>query len=541
MKDVIIKWSFDPIMAYLPILIISLSYVITVKYMSDNKIHIKYYWFTSFLFIYLIRSKDFFFQSMNPDEDQWLISANTLCHNPKLYFSYLIYSDLSRLFTILPLSIFGFFIDFVNYDNARLLNIALFNIFCVFSFKYLKNYFTRESSIFSISLVYISFGMSNVSDYIAYNSEMPTITLLILALLTFDHSRRIGSKILYFFAGILMVICVLAKEQIVLTCIGIIMTQSIYLIKNKNYNALIIYYTALFFTSIAIVLFAIIHSKYYLINIILSNMKTYSQIGLNINKDINLIDKFIYAFQLIFYNNTNFVLGITSIIGLKHSLKYLIKSKIEIFKFQNILFFIISILTVYITIKPGNYFFHYSIFYYIFFIWYVTVFFDLTKLANYKGVLFLTMCIIILIINTMLHDRRLFYPISEIKASDYIDKDNVMKIIEKNSSPGDNILIWGWENSYYIKSKTLRSCFYLYPIFVTNDYPMRKESLNLYKKDIYTSKPKIIVEAVGAKRFYFNDKRKHSIEAIDSELFDIINKLYNKIDTGENYTVYKLR
>jgi hypothetical protein len=60
---------------------------LTYYYLIDKKQSLrKYFWLFAIIYFFACRSFDFTLKTLNPDEEQWLVSANSIVSDSKGYF-----------------------------------------------------------------------------------------------------------------------------------------------------------------------------------------------------------------------------------------------------------------------------------------------------------------------------------------------------------------------------------------------------------------------------------------------------------------------
>jgi hypothetical protein len=232
------------ILAFLPIVVLSITYVFILW--KNNFKYNKWFWPISFFYLILIRSDDLFRPyTLCPDEEQWLICANSIIESPYNYVKYFLLFDFSRLFTILPLCLFSPITDYISYEHARILNLLIYFGIIFFIHKCADLFFQNNSEIPTILSAYLLmfFSLSRDYDFIAYNSELPAILLLIIScyLVLKKINRNKLDFAHMFIAGNLISSTINAKEQIFAISFFIGSCIVIYLWLNKKYFALLGY------------------------------------------------------------------------------------------------------------------------------------------------------------------------------------------------------------------------------------------------------------------------------------------------------------
>ena len=131
MGSIIYRLLSNPLFSNGILAFLTVLFLIYYYFLNKKPSLKKYYWLFAIVYFFASRSFDFVLKTLNPDEEQWIIAANSLISDSNSYFSFYYICDFSRILTIIPLTIFGFFTDFLSYGHARLLNISLI-IFVIF-------------------------------------------------------------------------------------------------------------------------------------------------------------------------------------------------------------------------------------------------------------------------------------------------------------------------------------------------------------------------------------------------------------------------
>jgi hypothetical protein len=273
---------------------------------------------------------------------------------------------------------------------------------------------------------------------------------------------------------------------------------------------------------------------------LLRNAIEYSKLGINSESPRSIIEHSIALLELAWFNKENFVLITISIIGFIIIMLKLRNNKKELL--INLLLMFLFLTSIFVVIfLPKNSLFHYTIFLWIpNFIFCGYLFFRIELINKPKFQIFFLLLMFI----SKIYDGnwRLFYPISELRAKDYLDLDDpINKFLYLNTKPNDGIIVWGWGNRYFIPFMLQRSSCFLYPQFATGQYSGKQKAIDVYVEDINKYKPKVIIELVGPKQFYFNNKEKYSIENNSASLMKFINSNYDCVETDSNYVLYKLK
>lgn len=488
------------------------------------------------IFFILVRSRDFFTGYYNPDELQWIISANSIKYNPSEYFSYFFFSEFSRVLTILPLTLIGIFSDYIGYFETRLLNILLFCVFLCLQYFILNKIFRNKhnSKIVLLILTFcISFG--HRGDLYCYNSEIVVLVLMSISLYYYLCWEHTNSILYLFITSAIICLVPFAKDQALPVSLGLFF----YLLIINRGNPKHLIYMLIFPTLISILFISHIFftDSFGKVMLLIHYANFYSKTGLSINSSsfaIKSLDFLKNNFTEIF----NGVLLILALIGSVFLFwrKFVLNKK---FPKITIIYALLSILIIYITIYPGNCFYHYSLFFYL-----VYPFFIYMALVNVKKyrTWFLFLILFLILKSGIIHNKT-FFPLSGyfLHHKTVTKQDEVGLYLSQNLKKNDYLMVWGWDLEYYLQSKAQRSTFAIVPVFLDSKSKDKIHWINLYISDISKYKPKFILETVGPDRFYFSDKKIWSIENVSKKLMNKIKNSYTLTKSGENFRVFKIK
>jgi hypothetical protein len=531
--------SFNHYSAFVPIILSCILFIFYTTQLVRGLSTKKLYWFFLIMFIFLIRSKDFYLEFMNPDEEQWLICANSIIASPSNWLNHFALFDFTRLFTILPLVLTGIVSKFLSYDHARFINLILFITYVYFQFKLLCLTFNEKTAIVITSFITLIFATSKNPDLIAYNSEISVLVLLTISLFIHTKEIKVGEgRYNAFLSGVFIAFIPFAKEQAILITGLTVLYIAIHWIKNKNIPKLTQFLLGgiLGFTIIIAPLIYIYGIREILWNFV--NGIEYSKYGLTMKAKVNESNGLRFLFS-VWFNKELFIVSSIAVFSFCFMLFTFAKRKISIDASQ-VFFTTLLLTTLYTIYLPGNFFFHYNIFLFLPFSWMIGwLYFNY---LNESKRWFIIPAFLMLLIFSKFYDRnwRLFYPISEILSFNNNDNnDPVYKLIKVNTRAGDRMMIWGWGNNYYLASKLQRSSGFLYPQFAMGVYSGKQHTISIYRHNLAVFQPKVIVELAGENRFFFTDKTEHSIQKNAPELYKDILLQYDKIKEDKNYIFYK--
>ena len=528
---------------YLPLVLFTLGYLVICNKVSQGRIPVNRFWLISLAYLFLMRLQDFQVQfSMNPDEEQWLICANSLVDSPSRYFSTFFIGEFTRFFGILPLSIFRIFTDYVSYEHARFLNISLFFIFILIQFKLLSLWFKTHISIPVLSLFIVLFASASHYDLINYNSESSAVVLYSLAIYLFARNYLQSKPAFsYFLLGFICAITPFAKEQGVFITAILVSLIALKLIFDKNWKAFIFFGAGgISFVFLYVGLIIALFGFDSLVQALETGLEytSNSESGGIVWKDL-----IIKSLQIEYFNNVWFIPVSLFLIALAIAWKNRTTEQNRS-KSQALIFFSVLSLTIFYTINISkNPLFHYMLYFLISMPWIMALGFEsrLSKKENQLIPLFLCALVFILQSNENLLALRLSR-VNEAQCRECFDAyhaaDPVNQVIQKHRKDGDAIIIWGYENKYMVYNRLHRGSASLYPVFAMNGYSQRDLVIDQYIENVEEIKPALFAELVGPGRHWFNDRDKYGLAENAPDLKAIIDRDYSIIAESENYRIY---
>ncbi len=534
--------SFVFFFGNIQIILISIIYIIFINKILNNKLPSYTFWPISILYLILCRSNDFNHPlSMNPDEEQWLIIANSIIDSPSIWLNKFALFDFTRFFTFIPLLIFSFFTNYLTYDHARLINIILYIIFLIIQYKLLKIKFNKNTSILLVSIYIIFFSTSNHFDLVQYNSEMPCIVFISLSILQFYKDVKLKLNSFYIFLnGLTVAMIVFSKEQAIPIAgfIGIFIT--IYYLLKKNYLKSLLFSIG---GVSGILLFMIPLLNIYGLDKIIwvfTNGTQYANDGLTDGNTYSFLIQISSFLKSVLFNNEYFAFSIILFISIYYEIKNVIISKL--LKFDQLFFLLLFVVTMFTIFLPKNFFMHYNLFLLVPSTWFLSQYYNKLNQNNIKSYIsiFIMTFILFTKFNIKETDVRLIYPYTNYlkQSRPIIEANEINKLLKLYSHQGDKLIIWGWGNNYFIENKLQRSSCFLYPQFAMENYKGRQQTIDCYIENIEIFKPKIIIQLVGEDRFFFTNIKTQSIEATSKRLFNLITENYNIIEKGNDYIFF---
>lgn len=450
---------------------------------------------------------------LNPDEGQWLAQANSFYHDPGLWMSYFFPREYSRILTILPLSLFTPFRYPLHYVDARLCAVLLWSLFAFSYFFTLKLVFNRRvACIGTLALVWL-IAFFTQEDLAAYNSELPAIVLIgwatyLLFKIVYAHAgggRSISLEIILL--GIAVPAIPFAKDQAIFIAL-FIESAALFAIYQRGQKKMLLLFL-LSNVSAALVLIAPI-----LLSNNLTNLITIVGIGQEYLKNgLFFIDRTWWekmnAFWFILYKSelSKFIFA-----GITGAIAYLISTRRQQLAFTTIPFgfmayaVLLLLVAAYAIYAPNNFFWHYVILALPAGAFLLGFGIDMLVTPGGRASKALTLSALLAVGIWALRAEAPGYGLPNSYAyngrGQRLNFLKFSKAIRGMAKPGDRLVIWGWNNAYYVETGLLPGARDLYIQFLNPSYKARGSQLANFRTDLQKFKPKFILELVGADQFY---------------------------------------
>jgi hypothetical protein len=538
----IVKLALLPLFTFV---VIKLTFGERVEFKSSKLIYFLFFCLV-FVTILLCWIPNIVRFELNPDESQWVAQANNFYHNPDLWIKYFWPREFSRIFTIIPLAITSFFNYPIKWLDARVFSVILWSLIIIINFFAIKLIFSKNISAYSSIVITWLIAFMIQPDNIAYNSELPSIFLIVLivylvAKFKYDSNlSKAQSKRITLLIGILLPCLPFVKEQNFYISLLLELFFIISVIKTKEIKLVLMFFTmnVLTFVLITAPLLFETNSDYFINQ--LGIARNYYSKGL-----LSSQGAFFANIKLFFHVLVSSELGKLFFVSLFGSFVYSIfllskrltydKNKFEFLIFSLILLAICS----YSVYAPGNFFGHY----------YLLLFPACALLLPYIFYLFnsiieiktkIILAIVLMAIafwGVLVEDRNFKNLYSYDCFGKFIKLLTFNSLLEKYSATDERIFVWGWKNAYYVENGLLPGSRDLYIIFLDPKYEAVSIKSKSLCNDILFLKPKLFIELVGDDQGIISDTSIFSVSK-----FKPIEKLlmnnYSLIGENGNQKLY---
>jgi hypothetical protein len=514
-----------------------------VVFHHKGKLSTRFFFAGLFTFIIALRWGDFYVSSIQSDEDQWMICARSMVDQGKEWWNYFVLFDFNRILTIAPLAIIYAFTGELDYSHVRLMFLVLFFAFLCLQFRLLRFVFSPIVSLFSVVLLALIFSFSNHLDFIVYNSEMPVIVMLSVFLLGLRRliENEFRSFFHYFGFAVLIALLPFAKEQsLFLSLFSFSFVMVFLLVKGKRKEVLFFFSGGLC-VSVLLIGFLLLSFGQAQLKWYFSLIIEYSKSGLRTTTaelDLNLWR----YFNLVFSHFELIFLSIPCVLGIFLFFSWLRK---------NVQFFWLSAyyalafpITLYSIYVPHNYFLHYCILLFPFYLFFGSVFYNFLflKWPTFFWIAFFGAILIIPSLRYVFgHQRSSDAMCKPLPTALKWENEMVFRELRDHLDKDQKIFVWGWAPFYYNLFKTNRVSGFLYPQFNVGYFSGKDITNELTIEELRRHAPTFIVELVGDSRPYFKNKSTQSITSTNKELENFIRGNYLLVADTMDSKLYRLQ
>lgn len=450
------------------------------------------------LILLMMSTRYIYFEDVetNIDTSTWLSNVVSINYYPDKLWKWVVYTD-SRPLTVLPLWATTWLGININYTVTEFIGLLFWCGSIFLTYITLRLFISPSLAILLCWTLCIFIGTTNNPDHVAYNSEHGGIFLIALATFLYIRAEKNQSITLFstFLLGLILGSLLFVKFQNIpmgLTIAGFSLQLFTKLRKFKHVVYLIL---GGILPTFSVNLIFLYYGKIddfwnnYFWNYFFYSYTTQFQ-PMPMSQRFNLIR--IGKFLLRPKESRFYVFALLTVTSIFISTSFN-KSTVSFNKTNRYYAVIMLIVTLYAIVQAGNDFVHYLLYLFIPLIYCVAAFSteisdSVKKLAF--GFLLITCCVQLLsncIQNTS------SYPNSVTNIPAY---NKVVDVIKRNSSATNNIVIWGWVDSWYYYSN--RACGYRMPhthqLFLKSTlYPARIKN---FIEDLEENKPTLFIDAV---------------------------------------------
>jgi hypothetical protein len=479
-----------------------------------------------------------FNRELNADESQMLSHAITLYQDPVYWRSVdgTTIGPLDNYLLVIP-KLFGFQI---NYTTGRVMGLLCSIGALLFIFSAMKKWFGPSTAriAFTVPILFLSFTQE--ADFIHYSSEQLPVLLLaftiwLLSKLTESKQLSTGTTFLLgFIAGMMPFAKLQSVPQAMVVVLVALWLCYQYYNRTKQIKPLltlliggITFPVMLFVWIFANNLFQDFIDFYIFGNAIYAGENNFLSIP---SQFIDLVmasrDFSVYSLVLI----------IPMILGLFHAIRPTPDSK----KITDFLIPVIAILLIlagmYSATKSGNSFIHYLNF--CIYPWILLAAYGISK----RSTLFIAMPVLLILWfagNDALSYRRehRLNAFESTGGANKLDKSEIVKALEKFTTPGDYMVVWGWQCKYYVEAQLAHGTAENHSERSIFKHPMQDKYLQRYVNDLQRTKPAVILDAVGKYSLWVQDKKTQGIDNFPA-VSQYVHQHYTLVSTIEDVTLY---
>lgn len=505
--------------------------------------------------IALIKFGDFFVPfSMNPDEEQWIICANSFSESPKDWLQYYLYTDYSRIFSFLPISVLSLFSGHATYIHARIAAMLLFALTLVFNFKLIRHLFSSEIAKIATALALLLFSLSNHRDLINYNSEIPVIFLISaigwIYFTQINQPKSPNQTRWLILSGFCIGAIPFAKEQAILLAAwcGIFIFVDLFI--QKKYKEIGILTTAsIALPAVILGAYIRIYQTETLLQMIGGGM-SYASSHANAHPQTSSGLHFLYfRYGLPILSNRDFsipllIMALSMFLGLRKLSAHRNTAFTKPFVFYSILF-ALSVVTILIIKSPIH---HYYIFLFASLPFFYAAFIQNLPQRFIRSISALHVFVALALVSSYaqfsdnwIHER-VFYTNSQKLASmsgEFEKENQVLGIARQHQALSKGAACWGFGNKYYLMAPFKRSTAFLYSYFALIHFnPNNQRIINKYLLDLEHFKPYSFIDLKNDKKYWKVSEKEQEIAYNSESLHRYLSAHYKVVHTSPTFDYY---
>ena len=409
--------------------------------------------FTLLIFTFLLRLPYVLDIEVNVDTSTWLSSLISIQHYPDRLWTFFNYTD-SRPLTVLPLILISWLGVHVNYYTSECVGIIFWLSTVVFLFKTLNLYLAKSYSLIISWGLCLFIGTMFLSDYTSYNSEQSGILLLTVA--TYGYLRYLSSKEKHGFSIILIGLILgslpYVKFQNVPMGLLIAIMMMIEILQRKEWNGTVLLLLGGFLPTLCINIYYLSENKlmvfwnnYFWNYFYYSYTTQFSNVPISERFNPVRILNFIYfsANSRLYMFSVTFII-FAALMACKNTFAIWNNRQKKTMVFA-VLFTLISLYSV---LQSGNSFQHYRLYLLVPLTLLLGLLVAFAAHQHRKNLVlsFLVCCTVMAGFNLYIRPEKADTSFENLDLA-------VLKFIENQSKANEPIVVWGWRDQLYVRSK----------------------------------------------------------------------------------------
>jgi hypothetical protein len=416
---------------------------------------------------------------LNPDEGQWVAQANNFLADPVFWVQYFMPTNWSRVLTVLPLSLAGIMGDeTIGYGAARVICVGMWALFCFLTYVSMRLVFDRSTGLWISVLVTIIVSSFSIHDFVAYNSELPAITLCMVAFSLFaaatKHQHRMA---IYFGVGLTLAAIPFAKEQAIFIAVALEAIILFYIGTEKRVRPIVWLLLGNFAAAILLLGPYVFFGTYEQVLLCIQITFEYGKAGLYHSSETwlsvlaKVCSQFLHTELRVLLVGSTILVPALSIRWLKNGLRL---DKLQRFAYLSGV--VLFAVTIHAVVYPGNHFTHYSLLL-VFpsvLLFGCAIHWALDRTTVNTRVVLFTLAF-------MVFDRHHIHEaVPELKAKNGNNiESSWVNEIRNLAEPGDRMVVWGWDNSCFVKAGLLQGSRFMYPSFAMGSYSQAQTVIDM--------------------------------------------------------------
>jgi hypothetical protein len=452
----------------------------------------------------------------NTDESEWLARSNDFIHDPASWFRDRMHYPVFRLMTYLPLSAMGIFAYPLTWVHAKVFSIVLWSI-CAVLFKSIsRDAVSEEAAVTSAIAMVWWVGLLTFFDFVSYNSELPVVLLVFLTvrlMVRIMFIKEVGMS-QTIAAAIAVSLLPFAKEQAVFLSLLLGVSILFILLEKRQMSASLIFILTGFLTVATLITPIIVLGRGEDLIKQVEYIIEYGRGGFG-NSRSGIFDRILVVWRQIITNKGKhdllglFSIGVISLfsfvfLDLKCG-KGWVHGKRPFFR----LVVLLLIVSVYSVFHPKTNYPHYQLLMvpslFLLGMFGAGLVSRMWKWSHRTAVLGLTLALFL-----SCSVRQTYRSVFD-KSGNVGYRLTFSEYLIRHRSEGDRLLVWGWNNAYYVETGLHPASEFIHIIYLNPRLGMADYARGRFAISIDSVRPRFILEAVGEDQQFIRSRMTYAI------------------------------
>jgi hypothetical protein len=477
---------------------------------------------------------------INPDEAQWIATANNFVREPWMFIRHFAASNTTREMTILPL-VAGSYIcsGALGYSGARTIGALLWAAFAVLYYLIVVSAFGRQIGLWSACVIVILLSLLSCWDYVAYNSELPALVLCAASLALFLCAERCRhSSSCLAASGVFLALAPLAKTQAVPLSVALGAVIVVTLLARRDFRAAACVVGGGIVTAVCVVT---AYTAAGILNEVLfvqGSLREYATQGL-LQADRGWLRRTLNVREFLVRDELR-----PLFLGAGAVMPFVLYSRFEASaawspKQSFVLWSGLACLAgaLFAVWFPAHAFHHYAL---LLVLPCGLILASALHLAigSERRSSWAIAFVVFLVFLFVFYKKDGHEGVRDLALNCGSESRSAMssRMLEL-TVPGDRLLVWGWWPAYFVETGLLQGSRWMYPVFLAGGYESAGANVRRYLEDLRVLQPKLIVEWIGEDAIHFKDPEVFGLRAVP-EINEYVMANYELVETNGNQKLF---